>query len=121
MSSVLHSLCAVEAELCSSSGYWMQKTLQVARSISTGQDISDAVENNSVLHWQSWSTWKVCKSCVAAAIMQESVQGSIVADLIYKDLKTVYVWILHLYKKKNNPFVSMGSTSEVWWRDLAAS
>jgi len=53
MSSILHSLCAVELELCSSSAYGMQKTLQVAVSISTGQDIPGAVENRSVLHRQS--------------------------------------------------------------------
>lgn len=36
MSSILHYLCSVETEQCNNSLYWMQKTLQVARSISTG-------------------------------------------------------------------------------------
>lgn len=91
----------------------MQKILQVTRSISTGQDIPDAVENSSVLHRQSWSSAKACKCFVAAAIRQETVQGSIVADLIYKGLKTKSMCKFYTCIRKKNPFVSMQSSSEV--------
>lgn len=60
------------------------------------QDVSDAVENNLILHSQSLSSAKSCECCAATAINQATVQDSRATDLMCKILKTLSMHKKHV-------------------------